>query len=65
MGVRKHPEEKASSTAEDSPIARLVSERGATMPRGDLLALAAASRREPAEGPPSIEVLNELREELL
>lgn len=49
----------------DSPIARLVAERGATMPRGDLLASAAASRRRPAEGPPSIEVLDELREERL
>lgn len=47
----------------DSPIARLVAERGATMPRGDLLASAAASCREPAEGPPSIEVLEELRED--
>ncbi|HXR60806.1 MAG TPA: type II toxin-antitoxin system prevent-host-death family antitoxin [Solirubrobacterales bacterium] len=49
----------------DSPIARLVAERGATMPRGDLLASVAASRRKPAEGPASIEVLNELREERL
>lgn len=49
----------------DSPIARLVAERGATMPRGDLLASAAASRRGPAEGPPSLEVLEELREERL
>jgi prevent-host-death family protein len=47
----------------DSPIARLVAERGATLPRGDLLASAAASRRKPAEGPSSIEVLNELRED--
>lgn len=47
----------------DSPIARLVAERGATMPRGDLLASIAASRRKPAGGPPSIEVLNELRED--
>lgn len=50
----------------DSPIARLVAERGATMPRGDLLAsVAAGSPRKPADGPPSIEVLNELREERL
>jgi prevent-host-death family protein len=49
----------------DSPIARLVAERGATMPRGDLLASAAASRRRPAEGPPSIQVVEELREERL
>jgi prevent-host-death family protein len=49
----------------DSPIARLVAERGATMPRGDLLVSAAASSRRPAGGPPSIEVLQELREERL
>jgi prevent-host-death family protein len=47
----------------DSPLARLVAERGATMPRGNLL-----DRRSdlpPAGGPPSIEILNELREERL
>jgi prevent-host-death family protein len=49
----------------DSPIARLVAERGATMPRRDLLTLAAQSRRKPAEGRPSIEVLEEMREERL
>lgn len=49
----------------DSPIARLVAERGATMPRGDLLSSAAASHRRPAEGPSSLEVLDELREERL
>ena len=47
----------------DSPIARLVAERGATMPRGDLLAHAAGSVLPPAGGPPSIEVLNEMRED--
>ena len=47
----------------DSPIARLVAERGATMPRGNLLER--RSSRPPAGGPPSIEVLNELREERL
>lgn len=49
----------------DSPIARLVAERGATMPRGDLLAHARESDHPPAVGPPSIEVLDELREERL
>lgn len=49
----------------DSPLARLVAERGATMPRGDLPALAAASETPPAEGPPSAQVLDELREERL
>lgn len=47
----------------DSPIARLVAERGATMPRGDLLARAREADRPPAQGPPSIQVLDELRED--
>ncbi|HYP56317.1 MAG TPA: type II toxin-antitoxin system prevent-host-death family antitoxin [Solirubrobacterales bacterium] len=47
----------------DSPIARLVAERGATMPRGNLLDR--RSTNGPAKGPPSIEVLDELREERL
>lgn len=46
----------------DSPIARLVAERGATMPRGDLLAVGAPGGRS-AGGPPSEQVLGELREE--
>jgi prevent-host-death family protein len=49
----------------DSPIARLVAERGATMPRGDLLSRVRGSSLPPAEGPPSLEVLDELREERL
>ncbi len=49
----------------DSPIARLVAERGATMPRLDLLAHAADSARSPAPGPRSGEVLEEMREERL
>lgn len=49
----------------DSPLARLVIERGATMPRGDLLALAERSTLPPAEGPPVEQVLDELREERL
>lgn len=49
----------------DSPIARLVAERGATMPRADLLALSASSTLPPAAGPPVEQVLDELREERL
>ncbi len=49
----------------DSPIARLVAERGATMPRADLLSLARHAGHSPAAGPPSGEVLDELREERL
>jgi prevent-host-death family protein len=49
----------------DSPLARLVAERGATMPQGDLLAMAAPSGRGPAAGPPSRQVLDEQREERL
>jgi prevent-host-death family protein len=49
----------------DSPIARLAAERGATMPRGDLLSRVRASDLPPAAGPPSLEVLNQLREERL
>jgi len=49
----------------DSAIARLVAERGATMPAGDLFALAATRGRGPAGGPPSGQVLTELREERL
>lgn len=49
----------------DSPIARLVAERGATMPRGDLLGHAAESDLPPAGGPPSLEILEEMREERL
>ena len=49
----------------DSPIARLVAERGATMPRGDLLSRVASSKLPPAAGPPSLEVLDELREDRL
>ncbi|MET0305480.1 MAG: type II toxin-antitoxin system prevent-host-death family antitoxin [Solirubrobacterales bacterium] len=49
----------------DSPIARLVAERGATMPSADLVALARASELPPAMGPPSSEILDEMREERL
>ncbi len=49
----------------DSPLARLVADRGATMPRADLLFLARRSDAPPAVGPPSIEILDELREERL
>jgi len=53
-----------SGTA-DSPLARLVAERGATMPRRDLVELAGETPSAPAQGPPSLEVLDELREERL
>lgn len=43
----------------DSPLARLVAERGASMPRGDLVALEALE----VDGPPSEQILDELREE--
>jgi prevent-host-death family protein len=49
----------------DSPIARLVAERGATMPRSDLLSRARNPGLPPAAGPPSLEVLDEMREERL
>jgi prevent-host-death family protein len=49
----------------DSPIARLVAERGATMPTADLIALARNSELRPAPGPPSGEILDEMREERL
>lgn len=48
----------------DSPIARLVAERGATMPKADLLAIAGLGSRRPA-GPPSQQLLDEMREERL
>jgi len=53
------------SGPEDSPIARLVSERGATMPRRDLLELARTTNLAPAVGPPSGEVLDEIRADRL
>lgn len=49
----------------DSPIARLVAERGATMPRGDLLKRARESDLPPAGPPSSEQILEELREERL
>lgn len=49
----------------DSPLARLAAERGATLPRADLLSLARDAAGPPAVGPPSAEVLDELREERL
>jgi prevent-host-death family protein len=66
--VTEHGREVARLTPSgpsDSPIARLVAERGATLPRADLLAVAAASGRGPAGGPPSEQVLAEMREERL
>jgi prevent-host-death family protein len=49
----------------DSPLARLVAERGATMPNADLLDLVRDSKTPPAGGPPSLEVLDEMRAERL
>jgi prevent-host-death family protein len=49
----------------DAPLARLVTDRGATMPRGDLLSRVRESDTPPAVGPPSLQVLDELREERL
>lgn len=49
----------------DSPIARLVAERGATMPTADLLSLARSSDLPRAPGPPSSVILDEMREERL
>ncbi|HEX8688845.1 MAG TPA: type II toxin-antitoxin system prevent-host-death family antitoxin [Solirubrobacterales bacterium] len=50
----------------DSPIARLVAERGATMPTANLLELAATHRPGPkAGGPSSRELLDAEREERL
>jgi len=49
----------------DSAIARLVAERGATMPRGNLLERVAALDRPPAGPPYSEELLEEMREERL
>lgn len=46
----------------DSPLGRLAAERGATLPSADLAALDAPGG-EPAQGPPSSTVLEELREE--
>jgi prevent-host-death family protein len=48
----------------DSALARLVIEHGATMPTGSLLDLMPPRGRPPA-GPPSQQVLDELREERL
>jgi len=53
------------SGAEDSPIARLVTERGATMPRRNLLEAASSSPGAPVGTPPSSQILEEMREERL
>lgn len=54
----------APSGPPDSPLGRLIAERGATMPTADLTALDAPEGRA-AQGPPSTTVLEELREERL
>lgn len=48
----------------DSPLARLVAQRGATMPKGDLSTFGPPAGRS-AVGPPSEDVLAEFREERL
>lgn len=48
----------------ETPLARLIAERGATIPRGDLLETV-PPLPSPVPGPPSSEVLDELREERL
>lgn len=48
----------------DSPLARIAAERGATVPRGDLLDFQ-AGEVPPASGPPSRQVVAEQREERL
>ena len=48
----------------DSPIARLVADRGATMPAGTLQDLMPPRGRRP-DGPPSEQILEELREDRL
>lgn len=53
------------SGPEDSVIARLVAERGASMPTADLLELAKSSPRRPPKGPSSRELLDAEREERL
>jgi prevent-host-death family protein len=50
------------SGPEDSALARIVAEHGATWPRGSLTELDAPAGR-PAGGPPSEEVLADLRED--
>ena len=47
----------------DSPLARFVANHGASMPRGGLLDLPPVPG--PPDGPPSEQVLDELREERL
>lgn len=49
----------------DSPLARLAAERGATMPRGNLLDRVREADRPPAGPPFSEQILEEQREERL
>lgn len=46
----------------DAPLARLAAERGASLPRGSLVALGPPGGR-PASGPPSEQVLDDVRGE--
>lgn len=48
----------------ETPLARLIAERGATIPKGDLLQTL-SPLASPLSGPPSGEMLDALREERL
>ncbi len=50
------------SARHETPLAELIARRGASIPRGDLLE-AVPAPDVPAEGPASVDVLAELREE--
>jgi prevent-host-death family protein len=52
------------SARHETTLAQLIAERGASIPRGDLLQTLALPET-PAQGPPSTDVLDELREERL
>jgi len=52
------------SARHETPLAQLIAERGASIPRGDLLQTLAPPDT-PAHGPPRTHVLDELREERL
>jgi hypothetical protein len=68
MNVRKCASKVSKLTPSelaDSPTARLVAQKGATIPRVDLLSLALRPGLSSTEGPPSRDVLCKLREERL
>lgn len=45
----------------ETPLAQLIAEHGLSVPRGDLLEVVGPA--EPADGPPTEQVIDELREE--